>query len=279
MHDAPARGVRPGGRVRYTGDRMATTPLRRADLLADQAAHPPFGHRRFTGDDPPVRVGVTGAGAELLLLVWSATDLAAEIQAGTRVLGRLGVRPGMRVANTLPGALATPGALLLGDVNEAIGALDVPLGTADTEAAARAAWELVDRVQCEVLVLAAETAATFLAAASDAPRPWLQGIIWLSRPGGAERPVVPEGFPGWQRTWLAVPEVASFAASSCARGVLHADAGVGAEVAGGELVLAPHGAAAASGPYATGIAARAVRCPCGGEGTAFEALVETSPIR
>lgn len=258
---------------------MPTAPLRRADLLAGQAAHPPFGHRRFASEDPPVRVGITGSGADLLLLVWSATDLAAEIAAGTRVLGRLGVRPGMRVANTLPGALATPGALLLGDVNEAIGALDVPLGTADTEAAARAAWELVDRVQCEVLVLAAETAATFLAAAPAAPRPSLQGIIWLSRPGGAERPVVPAEFAGWQRTWLAVPEVASFAASSCARGVLHADGGVGAEVAGGELVLAPRGAAAASGRYASGISARTVTCPCGGEGVAFEALVEASPIR
>jgi len=258
---------------------MSITTLRRADLVADQAAHPPFGHRGFAPDDPPVRVGVTGTGADLLLLVWSATELAAEIGAGTRVLGRLGVRPGMRVANTLPGALATPGALLLGDVSEAIGALDVPLGTADTEAAARAAWELVDRVRCEVLVLAPESAATFLAAATAAARPWLQGIIWLDRPGGAERPVVPEDFPGWQRTWLAVPEVASFVASSCARGVLHADTGVGADVAGGELVLAPRAAAAASGPYATGIPARAVRCPCEGEGTAFEALVGTSPIR
>jgi hypothetical protein len=258
---------------------MSSTPLRRADLLADQAAHPPFGHRRFMADDPPVRVGTTGTGADLVLLVWSSTDLAAEIAAGTRVLGRLGVRPGMRVANTLPGALATPGALLLGDVNEAIGALDVPLGTADTEAAARAAWELVDRVQCEVLVLAPETAATFLAAAPAAERPWLAGIVWLSRAGGAERPVVPESFRGWQRTWLAVPEVASFAASSCARGVLHADSGVGADVAGGELVLTPHAAAATSGPYATGISARAVRCPCGGDGPAFEALVAPSPIR
>ncbi len=258
---------------------MPTVPLRRADLLADQAAHPPFGHRRFPTADPPVRVGVTGSGGDLLLLVWSATDLQAEIAAGARVLGRLGVRPGMRVANTLPGALLTPGALLLGDVNEAIGALDVPLGTADTEAAARAAWELVDRVQCEVVVLAAETAATFLAATPAGSRPWLQGIVWLSRPGAAARPVVPVDFPGWQRTWLAVPEVASFAASSCSRGVLHADRGVGADIVAGELVLAPHGPAAASGAFATGVSARTVRCPCGGDGVAFEALVEAGPIR
>src|SRR5262249_52562197 len=130
----------------------------RADLVADQLAHLPFGRRTFAPGDPAVRVGITGTGEDFLLLAWSASELAREIETGVRLLGRLGIRAGQRVANTLPGALSTPGALLLGDVNEAIGALDVPLGTAETEAAARAAWELVDRVQCHVLVLAPETA-------------------------------------------------------------------------------------------------------------------------
>lgn len=249
---------------------MPTAPLRRADLLADQRARPPFGHRRFGAGDPPVRVGVTGTGDDLLLLVWSATDLAREIEAGTRVLGRLGVRPGLRVGNTLPGALVTPGALLLGDVNEAIGALDVPLGTVETDAAARAAWELVDRVQCQVLVLAPETAATFFAAAGAGRRPWLEGIVWLQRPGAAPRPSAPVEFTGWQRTWLAVPEVASFAAGSCARGALHVDAGVGAEIADGQLVLVPRAAAVAPRAFAPGIAARPARCDCGADDAAFE---------
>src|SRR5262245_18164676 len=144
--------VRDAGLLRYKAPAMPAPVLRRFDLLADQKAHPPFGHRRFGPADPPVRVGIAGSGADLLLLVWSATDLAREIEAGVRVLGRLGIGPGTRVANTLPGALATPGALLLGDVDEAIGALDVPLARVETEAAARAAWELVDRVQCEILV-------------------------------------------------------------------------------------------------------------------------------
>src|SRR5262245_66030163 len=125
----------------------------RADLVADQLARPPFGRRTFTTEDPAVRVGSTGTGNDLLLLAWSARELAREVEAGVRLLGRLGIRAGQRVANTLPGALATPGAPPLGDVNEAIGALDVPLGTVETEAAARAAWELVDRVQCQILIL------------------------------------------------------------------------------------------------------------------------------
>src|SRR5262249_60431715 len=81
------------------------------------------GTRGFGPAAPPVRAGITGSGADLLLLVWSATDLAREIEAGVRVLGRLGIAPGTRVANTLPGALATPRALLLRDLDEGLRAL------------------------------------------------------------------------------------------------------------------------------------------------------------
>jgi hypothetical protein len=240
---------------------------RRADLVADQRAHPPFGGRRFRRDDPPVRAGVTGTGDDLLLLVWSAADLAREVAAGSRLLGRLGVRPGRRVGNTLPGALATPGALLLGDVNEAIGALDVPLGTVETETAARAAWELVDRVRCEILVLVPETAETFLRAAAAGPRPWLDGIIWLRCPGVGAAPAVPAAFGTWERTWLAVPEVASFVAGSCEHGVLHTDSAVAAEIVDGQLVLAPSGGGE---PFATEVAARPASCACAAAGATFE---------
>lgn len=211
---------------------------RRADLLARQLGSPPFGDRTFAAGDPPVRAGTTGSGGDLLVLAWSATELAAEIAAGTRVLGGLGITPGMRVANTLPGALATPGALLLGDVNEAIGALDVPLGVVENANAARAAWELVDRVECGVLVLAPETAAPFLDAAGAAPRPWWQGIVWLDRAGRAPRPAVPSGFAGWQRGWLAIPEATSFVGGAVADdGRYRLDGTRRAVVEGGELVL------------------------------------------
>src|SRR5262245_15419161 len=243
-------------------------PVRqRPDLVAEQRAHPPFGRLTFTAEQPPVRVGVTGTGDDLLLLAWSAADLAREVAAGTRVLGRLGVRAGLRVANTLPGALATPGALLLGDVNEAIGALDVPLGTVETEAAARAAWELVDRVQCQILILVPETAESFFRAAPAAPRPWLVGIVWLQQPEGAVAPAVPAAFNAWERLWLAVPEVSSFVAGSCEHGLLHADAEAGVEVSSRHLVLAPSSMPAA---FATGMTARRARCACGVGDVAFE---------
>jgi hypothetical protein len=236
---------------------------RRPDLVADQLARPPWGSRGFASDDPPVRVGKTGTGADLLLLGWTASQLAAEVAAGTRLFGRLGIAPGMRVANTLPGALVTPGSLLVGDVIEAIGALDVPLGVIESEAAARAAWELFDRVETTVLIAEpGPGATTFFAAAPPARRPGWHGIVWLSR-GGAAAPVPPpSGFAGWQRTWLAIAEATSFVAGSCEAGGFHATTEGVAAVVDGELVVGAH-------RHASGLRARAVdRCPCGG-GPAF----------
>ncbi len=242
--------------------------VRRPDLLAEQRACSPYGQRVFSPEEPPVRVGATGSGADLALLAWSANDLAGEIAAGARLLGRLGIRPGLRVANTLPGALVTPGALLLGDVDEAIGALDVPLGVVDGAAAARAAWELFDRVVCNVLVLEPANAAPLLDAAPARARPAWAGVIWLCRgPGVTTPPALPAGFGGWQREWLAVPEVTSFVAGSCAQGRQHVDEGVQADVVDGELVLAAAGDAERR--YATGLRATVeAACACGA-GRAF----------
>jgi hypothetical protein len=238
---------------------------RRADLVRDQLAHPPHGMRRPPGAAPPVRLGVSGSGAELLVLAWSATDLARERAAGTRLLVRLGVAPGMRVANTLPGALATPGSLLFGDVLEELGALDVPLGEVEDAASARQAWELVERVTPDVIVLDDASAVTFLSAAPAAPRPWWRGIVWLRVGARGARPAVPPaaGFGGWQREWLAVPEATSFVAATCAAERFHVDEGVLAEIVGGMLVLTPLGLEVPLERYATELPARLVPEPCG----------------
>lgn len=258
----------------------------REELLRDQIEHLPHGTRRSADAAPPVRAGISGTGAELLVLTWTAADLARERNAGARLLSQLGVRTGMPVANTLRGALVTPGALLLGDVVEEIGALDVPLGAIENDAAARQAWELVDRVRPAVLIAEHTTTTRLFAAAPSAPRPWWQGIIWLQFGNdGGEQPNVPDaaGFTGWQRTWLAVPEATSFVAHACAADRMHLDEEIIAEVvdeAGaavmpgsyGILALTPLGVDTPILRYATGLRVRAATtpCACGTAGTCIE---------
>jgi hypothetical protein len=239
-------------------------------LVAEQARKPPFGGRTFTADDGPVRAGATGHGETLLLLGWSESDLARERAVGAHVFMRLGIEARMRVANALPGALATPGALVAGDVNEEIGALDVPLGEIATEAAAKAAWELLDRVEVGVLILDPARAGTLLAVAPSQPRPWWRGIVWLLRPGLQDTPPPVPHLAGWQRRWLAVPEVSSFVAGECARGALHVEAAFEPSVDAGELVLGPlH--AGVPWRYRTGLVARGLgTCACGADAPVLE---------
>jgi phenylacetate-coenzyme A ligase PaaK-like adenylate-forming protein len=266
---------------------LVRVPLtRREEIVRDQLGRLPYGTRRFTDARLPVRAGITGSGNTLLVLTWSAADLTRERAAGARLLGRLGVAAGMRVANTLPGALTTPGALLLGDVIEEIGALDVPLGVIENETAARQAWELMDRVRPTVLILEPAPASRLLAVVPAAARPWWRGVVWLQR--GAERtppPPVPDaaGFQGWQRTWLAVAEATCFVAHSCVAARFHADEGVIAEIVDhatgaaspanqfGTLALTPLGVDTPVLRYASGVRARAISsCACGTGGMVLE---------
>jgi hypothetical protein len=266
-------GVADGGAL--TEEVLPRLPLtRRGELLRDQLAHPPHGTRRFADAAQPVRAGTTGTGSDLLVLTWSAADLARERAAGARLLGRLGVRAGMGVANTLRGALVTPGALLLGDVVEEMGGLDVPLGAIENDAAARQGWELVDRVQPTVIVVDPASATRFFAATAKAERPWWQGIIVLRASEAAQPIAVPDaaGFSGWQRAWLAVPEATSFVAYACAAGRMHCDEGVIAEICDDTLVLTPLCVDTPVLRYASGLRARALAapCPCGSPGTGIE---------
>ncbi len=265
---------------------LARVPLtRRDDIHNDQLEHLPHGTRRFENAGHPVRTGISGSGANLLVLTWTAADLARERVAGTRLLERLGVTRGMRVANTLPGAMATPGSLLLGDTVEELGALDIPLGVVDGEAAARAAWELVDRVQPEILILDGTSATRLFAGTPPARRDWWHGIIWLRNTGDSTLPVPPpaSGFAGWQRQWLAIAEATSFVACSCPAARFHALDHVVVEVADdttgvpcaagqvGTLVVTPLAGDTPLLRYASSIRVRSATspCPCG-DGAGFE---------
>lgn len=227
---------------------MSTSLIDRAGLLREQAANGVI-RRGAPLNEFPIRAGKTGSGDQLLVLSWTADQLAREIAAGARMFRTLGITSGMRVANTLPGALTTPGALLLGDVIEAIGALDVPLGVTDSPAAAKGAWELVDRVETAVLILDPLTATTLFEAMPPAARAWWQGIIWLRTDATPAAPSVPSSFTGWQRTWLAVPEVANFTAHATDGKLFVLDESLKGAVAEGRLTLQPQ----SSRPYATSL--------------------------
>jgi hypothetical protein len=237
---------------------------RREDLVRDQLAHPP---RQGVRAADAVRLGISGSGDDLLVLAWSAAELARERAAGTRLLARAGITAGMRIANTLPGALVTPGSLLLGDVVEELGGLDVPLGAIATEADAIGAWELVDRVEPAVLILDPRSAPRFLTAAPERIRPWWRGILWLRSTSATPTIPAAAGFQGWQRDWLAVPEVTSFAAGSCTAGRLHLDRDLAADIVDARLVLGPR-------RFLTGLAARLLSgsCTCGDRGPVLEIL-------
>ena len=264
-----------------TAAALRRVPLtRRAELVEDQLAAPPFGTRRCADAPWPVRAGTTGTGADLLLLAGSAADLARERAVGARLLGRFGIAAGTRVASALPGALATPGALLFGDVVEELGGLDVPLGAVASEDEATRAWELMDLVGPAVLVVDTATAGRLFAAVPARPRPWWRLLVWLDRRGDAAALPVPvaAGFGSQQRRWLAVAEVSSFVAWSCTAGRLQVDPNLVAEVleesgrspvqpgGTGLLVLTSVDADLPVLRYDTGITAgvpSGPACPCG----------------
>ncbi|GBD27655.1 hypothetical protein HRbin30_03009 [bacterium HR30] len=207
----------------------AERPVRRDTLVRMQQNLPPHTWRR--PDRPLVRAGVTGRGNDLLVLAWTAQMLSMERAAGVRFLQRAGVQRGHRVANTLPGALATPGSLLLGDVVEDIGALDIPLGAITSAQAAATAWELLRLVEPRVLVLETTSAATFFAA-MPCQREWfLDTVVWLHREPPDTWPTLPENVRAKQTMhWLTVPEVQCFFAYSCDGGHFHVDECLGVRV-------------------------------------------------
>src|SRR5262249_28337104 len=135
---------------------------------------------------------------------------------------------------------------------------------------AKAAWELVDRVTPAVLVVDDASAGPLFAAMPPAARPEWHGIVWLwtSERAPAPRPAAPAAFRGWQRTWLAVPEAASFVAGECERGALHVDEGVDVALADGELVLSVRAGDTRVERYASGVRVAALHatCACGAPG-------------
>ncbi len=211
-------------------DLAKIAPLAPREIALDRLEDP-VGYLRLADAARPVRLGTCVRDGVTIVLAWAGAELASLAEAGVRALARVGVKPGMKVANTLEGGFATPGSLVLGDAVERLGALDVPLGPVREERGAAAIRDLLDRIGADFLVLDADTSSALLPEILRRPPHGWRATLWL----GDEAP--PAGLPGSVRRWIAVPEVSVFLAIECGRGACHLDPAVRAESSDGRLIL------------------------------------------
>ncbi len=205
----------------YFGGIPPKTPASRDEIAAFQRHLPP---KRWHGLDPPlVRCGVIGQGAGLVVAAWTAASLTEEKNAGVQMFRSFGVAATMRVVQTLPGALTTPGSLLVGDVLEELGALDAPFGPVRNEKDLQGFWDAVASLGAEVFVTDENSGRRLLTAATPAGATGnLKKWIWVS---GSPR-FRPPPLPRWAsmvecHVWFTAPEAESFFAFLCPQGRVH----------------------------------------------------------
>ncbi len=136
-------------------------PLSAAELARDEAEHGPAGSWRDGAEF--VRAGVAVREQPLDTLLFTAADLRREAAAGARALRACGLEPGRRATNTLPGAIYTPGSLLVGDAVEATGCLDMPVGPIADAGPRATAWEFWGRVAPDFAIVDVAGARDFAA--------------------------------------------------------------------------------------------------------------------
>lgn len=143
-----AAGVGPEG-LRSLDELRRIPPLRKADLLADNRAAPPWGRRLQV---PPERIahavettGTTGIGRELHAM--SAADEAQIAAVEAYGFALAGVRPGSVVMNTVPMAVSAAGVWYYLGL-KLVGANVFEIGTFT----ARRKLECLERFGCDLLI-------------------------------------------------------------------------------------------------------------------------------
>jgi phenylacetate-CoA ligase len=121
--------------------------LRKADVVADQEASPPFGHRLCVRPDEVVQIhssgGTTGRAREVYAL--TRLDMITVASVFSNAWHFAGVRPGDPVALTFPNTLSGAGVVLT-EVLRRLGAQTLPLGSYDTLTKLRAIRQFGARV-------------------------------------------------------------------------------------------------------------------------------------
>ena len=135
-------GVRPDD-VTTVDDVRAIPTFSKADLRADEVAHPPIGSYRVKGLSHAVRVAMsTGTTGRPTAALWTRHDLDVECELSARNHYRLGIRPGMVVVGAHPGYL-NGGQALQQAAYEYMGCLLISIGPPDTADAAERALRAI----------------------------------------------------------------------------------------------------------------------------------------
>lgn len=261
---------RAAGLARAPESLEGLAPVGAAELAADETANPPYGTWRAATDF--VRVGVPAREGPLEMVVFTATDLELEARVGAATLAAAGLAPGRRETNTLPGGLATPGSLVVGDAAQALGALDMPVGQISAAGPRDVAFDFWQRVRPDFAVVdergAADLAELLGAKGTSAPGIGIRAAALVTDLRDAEPRVPDLGVPTTRVVGLA--EAFSLLAASDTDGVYRVPAGeVLVEVVDGELLLTTLRHSAALIRYAPGVTARLVSVEARGDGVAF----------
>ncbi len=233
-------------------------PVGASELALDEAEHGPAGTWREGREF--VRAGVPVRAQPLDALLFTAADLRREAAAGARALRACGLEPGRRATNTLPGAIYTPGSLLVGDAVEASGCLDMPVGPIADAGPRATAWEFWGRVAPDFAIVdaagARDLAALLAAQGTTAAGLGLGGVALVT--DLRDRAAAPP--PGFDVPVTCIAGLAEcfgmMAARSPAGNHVPPPDEVVVEVLDGELLLTTLGHSAALIRYAPGVRAR-----------------------
>jgi phenylacetate-CoA ligase len=138
-----AAGVRPD-EIASVADLRRLPVFDKADLRADEAAHPPVGQYRASGLRGAVRLATsTGTTGRATYVLFTRHDIGVENELGARNFWRLGYRPGDIVVNAHPGYLNGGQANVAG-VMEHLGCLSISIGPPTDDDTIMAALQRLD---------------------------------------------------------------------------------------------------------------------------------------
>ncbi len=138
-------GVSPDD-VKSVDDLAAVPRFQKPALRESEAEHPPVGDYRVVGLRGAIRLAMsTGTTGRPTFTLWTQNDLALECELGARQQWRLGMRPGMIVANAHPGYL-NGGQAFISALYENMGCLSISLGPPESVEAAEKALRAIEHI-------------------------------------------------------------------------------------------------------------------------------------